>query len=111
MSWDVILIKTNRCDLKSYKELIDQDVINYDKDTVADLICKAIPKIDRIDEEWMEFESDSFACSINLSAPPNIMLHFHLFEDNEEELMRFIVSLCDLLACRAVDTSTAEFMF
>ncbi len=108
MSWDVCLVKTNTNSEQSVEDIAEVVDIAT-REEFAELLAAAYPDSNCDDLSWLILNTDSFSIEFNVGDEPvidSIMLHIR----GSEEPTAVIQTLCTALACRAIDTSTGEFM-
>ncbi len=109
MSWDVMLIKT-ATNAEPMECMDDTNIIPFVASEAAKVLRDNFVDIAGTSDDWLDYESDTFAISFDLSAEQHIMLYIHILDDPEDAVMPVIAKLCELFECRAFDTTSAEFL-
>ena len=109
MSWDIMLIKT-ASNLEAMEFIDDTNIIPFDMSESAKVLKDNFININSTSDEWLDYESDTFAISFDLSVKQHIMLYIHILKEPEDAVLPVIAKLCELFKCRAFDTTSAEFL-
>lgn len=88
----------------------DTNIIPFVASEAAKVLRDNFADIVGTSDDWLDYESDTFAISFDLSAEQHIMLYIHVLDDPEDAVMPVIAKLCELFECRAFDTTSAEFL-
>lgn len=108
MSWDVMMVKTaNNCE--PMEEIDETNSVPFDVGAVAAVIKKKFNIGDNESDEWLVYEGDTYAISFSVTQE-SVMLFISILDEPEDAVIPAIKELCDLLDCRAFDTTTAEFI-
>lgn len=109
MSWDVMLIKT-AVNTEPMECIDDTNIIPFVVSESAKILRDNFVNITGTSDEWLDYESDTFAISFDLSVKQHIMLYIHILEEPEDAVLPIIAKLCELFKCRAFDTTAAEYI-
>ena len=109
MSWDIMLTKMNSCSINESNNSEQSDA-TFDLPEVVSILKGKFAEIDHVDDCWLHYEGDLFAISFNLFDKQEIMLHIHILDQPEDAVIATISELCELLGCRAFDTTTGEYL-
>lgn len=61
------------------------------------------------DDQWPDYENDTYAISINLAATQHSMLHLPILDEPEDAVLEVARDPCEQLECRAFDTTQGSF--
>lgn len=109
MSWDIMLIKT-ASNTEAMECIDDSNIIPFDVHEAARILRENFAGITGDSDEWLDYESDTFAISFDLSTEQHIMLYIHILDEPEDAVLPVVAKLCALFHCRAFDTTSAEFL-
>lgn len=108
MSWDIILEKP----LSGAEpgQLAEDDREVFELTAVTDTLEALCPQITELRPLWMLYEEPCFEIEFDL-AEDIIMLHVHILHKSvESQFMALIAKLCQALQCRALDTTSGEYL-
>ena len=91
MSWDVMLIKT-ATNAEPVECMDDTNIIPFVASEAAKVLRDNFADIVGTSDDWLDYESDTFAISFDLSAEQHIMLCIHILDDPEDAVMPVIVN-------------------
>ncbi len=111
MSWDVNLIKTET-NHEPFEKIEEGTSLSFDRQSVICTLAKRLQEICVVSDDWLVYDNKT-TCAIefDLMNVKSIMLHVHVLNDADEDVLDLLHNLCESLECRAFDTALGEFLF
>jgi hypothetical protein len=108
MSWDVILIKTEK-NTEIMKEIDETNCIPFEREYTISTLKQVFPDVN-IDGNWMYYEKNTHYIQADLNEDKSLMFSIGVLDEPEDAVLSDIRILCGIFGCRAFCTASGEFL-